>query len=428
MKDELLVDIGEQGSAEQVRDYLDKQQLRAKEAGAPVSMDSKKKDRQLETKSERIREIVESFGWRLVGELALMLYKHALLEDKDSLAIHEELDANTGEIIVHGDPAYLPSWLQRELNEKVEVKETEDREPRKLKRKHELLLEELVDIGLLSRREVARTVTCPKCTSPRLQLRLYCPNCGSDSVKPTRLIQHIVCGFTDAEDRFEKVEEGLRCPLCKTSIVDFETQIRVLGKTFYCESCGLTFKQPNTKIRCLNRETLEHEPNYEFDLLSISVRKLWGYRLAPGKEENPLEIEMILEESIRMFSVENNIPLEVYPGRGTLRVEKIPKELKNVGFTVIIETLDGRLILVDLARGRDPLPYIMKATLLEGKEDVSYIMLATPDVEVEENLARMGIEEPVLERSNIEVIKILEGGSFGRLIRRIQEIVSKRQS
>uniref|UniRef100_A0A7J3ZKS4 Thaumarchaeal output domain-containing protein n=1 Tax=Fervidicoccus fontis TaxID=683846 RepID=A0A7J3ZKS4_9CREN len=411
-----------------VLEPVHKQRSGARGGSAPANIDGRGSTKRVETKSESVRKIVREFGWRLVGELALALYRHALLEDENSIAIHEELDDTSGEIVVHGDPAYLPPWLQKELNEKISEKiEVEDldseesKAPAKLK--HELLLKELVDIGLLSRREISRILTCPKCSSPRLKLRLYCPNCGSDAVKSTRLIQHIVCGFTDTEDRLEKVGDELRCPLCKAIIVDFETQTRVLGRTFYCEGCGLTFKQPNIRIRCTNRETLKHEPNYEFDLLSTSVRKLWGYRLAPGKESNPLEVAMILEESIREFSAESKIPLEVYSGRGTLGIEKLPKELKSAGFTVIIESVDGKIVLVDLASGKEPLQYVMKASLLEGKEDINYILLTTPATEAEEYWSKTGVGAGSLE-GNIEIIRIVEGGSFGRLIRRIQKVFS----
>lgn len=364
------------------------------------------------------RSLVEALGWRLVGELVLSVYRHGLLEGEASLAFREEVSLATGEVEVRGDPVYVPRWLEAELNKKV----AEGSAPPKPL--YESLLEGLVEAGVLQRRVVSRAAVCPKCRSAKLMLRLYCPNCGSDAVKPTRLVQHVLCGFTDAEDRYERADAGLlRCPRCKAVVSDQAAQLRLLGRIFFCENCKSTFKMPEVKLRCMNKETLEHGPDYEFGLLSVASKELRGYRLAPQAYD---KLDELLTEVLRKIVEEKGVRVELYRGRAALlaAAAAVPRELVASGVSAVLELSNGQYLVFDVARGKDVVPYLMKSATVEGSRNVHYLLLASPELELEESFASFkGASK--LEGANVTVVSAVDARALEKIAAKVDELLRR---
>lgn len=137
------------------------------------------------------------------------------------------------------------------------------------------LLERLVDEGLAERVFYDRLSLCPNCESPALNVREICPSCGSSRLREFRALFHFRCGYTAAEESFDKEPDGLRCPKCRRLLRDLGTDYDSPGSFFQCEACTAQFQEPNVGGRCLSCAS-------RFDqhaMQRLGQRDVYAYRL-----------------------------------------------------------------------------------------------------------------------------------------------------
>lgn len=357
-------------------------------------------------------ELVRTLGWRVAGDLVLYLYKHALIHGEGEKALWEAVEPKTGSVVLRGEALHCPAHVLDSLNE-LEQGGT--------KRRFERIMPSLVSVGLVAETPTSRLLVCPKCGSSYVGPRLYCPSCSSDEIKPTRLVQHVACGYVDVVDRFPVAPEGKRvCPRCNILVTNPETQLRVLGKLFLCESCNVTFKTPILKLICMNAETLAHRVNYEFDPLDGEVRVLKSYRLSSRQLSEPTLVEEVFAEALKRYVEERGLGLRLHAGKAIALSDEVHRIFKLTPFSMVIVNQVSKInVALDLGRGNDVTPYVMKTAYVSGTEG-HYVLIITPQLEVGRTL--MEEELAHSSKNNVLVLKLMDE-TFESLAEKITEFV-----
>jgi len=153
------------------------------------------------------------------------------------------------------------------------------------------LLNTLVDRKLLVAKAVDKIILCPKCSSPSVLTKYVCPKCYNVSVVRTRLIQHILCGYTDSEVKF--AGKGVMvCPKCGREIRD-QSEYRVFATFFECLTCHYRTTAPEIIHICQNCK-------HWFKPLEANYKTLYAYELSE-------EAVKLLEESGQSIISEEEI-------------------------------------------------------------------------------------------------------------------------
>ncbi|UNQ72838.1 hypothetical protein [Infirmifilum sp. NZ] len=115
------------------------------------------------------------------------------------------------------------------------------------------LLEEAVKRGILKPLVADRLVFCPKCGHTGFKVRYNCPSCGSQDVERNTLFSHVPCGYIGVLEGAPKDARGNRlCPKCSRPLGAQGRDWIVIGVTYRCRSCGLTFNVPVASLECLS--------------------------------------------------------------------------------------------------------------------------------------------------------------------------------
>jgi len=107
----------------------------------------------------------------------------------------------------------------------------------------EEFLTHLHQLGILNREVFDKMINCPSCGTANVSIRYCCPYCKSFNIKKSALIEHIPCGYIDAEDRFKK-EDKLFCPRCRVELNKPDVNYRRAGIWCSCNDCGKSFDIP----------------------------------------------------------------------------------------------------------------------------------------------------------------------------------------
>ncbi len=311
--------------------------------------------------------------WIILNELLLYFWKVEILVGDREYGAEEDIDPVTGMVSLDLETYLLPDEVSSYIGEILA-------DP--TRRSEDNPLTALLDQGLIQREEKDRVFTCPVCNSAKVRPRGYCPNCGSFRIVPTRLVQHVICGYTGPEAEFETEKEGeYRCPSCGARFSNPGDQLTVFGSVFYCESCGRVFKDPQYRFVCLNKDTVLHPSYYEFNPLDSSYTILFRYRLSDKGRELVSSGKVIID-SIARYVEEKMENLKIYRGDDTKKLDFLPREVRALGFDlVLVNPAIQKVVTVDYT-GRDVVPYVMKATVLSGT-GLDYVLIVSPTLSSE---------------------------------------------
>ncbi len=138
-----------------------------------------------------------------------------------------------------------------------------------------LILEPLVDKGILKRDFFDRLLRCPQCQSVNLRPSTHCSKCGSANIVRGRVLEHFVCKYVGIEDEF--VSKGRYiCPKCKVELHTIDSDYQSLGLLRKCRDCGDIFNIPLVKWRCLKCSSLTAEDK-------VSEVNIYSYSLDEAK-------------------------------------------------------------------------------------------------------------------------------------------------
>ncbi len=104
-------------------------------------------------------------------------------------------------------------------------------------------LSQLFDVGVLERELYDKIVYCPTCDSANVSLHYCCPHCKSFNIRKSALVEHVPCGYIDAEEQFRK-KGKLVCPKCGKKLSKLDVDYRKAGVWCTCNDCGKSFDIP----------------------------------------------------------------------------------------------------------------------------------------------------------------------------------------
>jgi len=133
------------------------------------------------------------------------------------------------------------------------------------------LLKQLFEAGVLKRSLFDKFVRCLHCGSANISVHYCCPYCKSFKIEKSSLIEHVPCGYIDAEERFQKQGE-LVCPRCHKAFTKLDVDYIKAGAWCTCSECGKSFDIPVVSHFCrdCHREFTFEEALYK-DVYSYSL-------------------------------------------------------------------------------------------------------------------------------------------------------------
>ncbi|MFP3984992.1 MAG: hypothetical protein ACLFU9_03365 [Candidatus Bathyarchaeia archaeon] len=157
--------------------------------------------------------------------------------------------------------------------------------------KVEGFLAKLNKVGILEKELYDKALFCPHCGSPKISIHYDCPHCKSFNVRKSSLIEHLQCGYIDAEERFKKGEQ-LVCPKCGKKLSKPEVDYRKAGIWCTCSNCKKSFDVPVPSHTCRSChknfifEDAQYEDVYSYKLSETAKQEasLGWILVAPIKE------------------------------------------------------------------------------------------------------------------------------------------------
>ncbi len=107
---------------------------------------------------------------------------------------------------------------------------------------------EMLTEGLLKKTTYKDFVTCPTHLRADPLIQLECLKCKARKMRKTALVEHLYCGYIDADSKFDK-GGFLVCPNCKRPIRRAE-EMRSSGVWFECQNCLTKTSLPKVVFKC----------------------------------------------------------------------------------------------------------------------------------------------------------------------------------
>jgi len=112
----------------------------------------------------------------------------------------------------------------------------------------EAWIEEMAKDGILKKGAYKELVTCPTHLRADPQIQLECAKCKSRKMRKTTLVEHLYCGYIDADSKFDQ-GGFLVCPNCKRPIHRAD-ELRSSGGWYECQNCLTKTSIPKVVFSC----------------------------------------------------------------------------------------------------------------------------------------------------------------------------------
>lgn len=109
-------------------------------------------------------------------------------------------------------------------------------------------IEEMLGEAILKKTGEKDLVTCPTHLRADPLVQLECTRCGARKMRKTSLVEHLYCGYIDADSKFDK-GGFLVCPNCKRAIHHAD-EMRSSGVWFECQNCLTKTSVPKVMFAC----------------------------------------------------------------------------------------------------------------------------------------------------------------------------------
>ena len=132
------------------------------------------------------------------------------------------------------------------------------------------IIRQLYEAAVLLKKYRDKAVACPSCLSPAVSVKYLCVSCSSSNIEKRRIVQHVVCGFSDVEESFVRGGDYF-CPKCRTALT--KAGLRESAVNFRCRECGESFEQPTWMHEC-------RKCKFNFTLNEASFIDVFSYVLS----------------------------------------------------------------------------------------------------------------------------------------------------
>ena len=162
----------------------------------------------------------------------------------------------------------------------------------------------LFDVGVLERELYDKIIYCPNCDSANVSAHYCCPHCKAFNIRKSALIEHVPCGYIDAEEQFRK-KGKLVCPKCRKELSKPDVDYRKAGVWCTCNDCGKSFDIPVTFHFC-------RDCNQSFSFEEALYKDVYLYK-ASDEAMQEAALGLILIAPIKEFLEERGFDVET-PG------------------------------------------------------------------------------------------------------------------
>ncbi|UCE16640.1 MAG: hypothetical protein JSV12_03270 [Candidatus Bathyarchaeota archaeon] len=131
---------------------------------------------------------------------------------------------------------------------------------------------QLFEIGILKRELFDKFVRCLHCDSANVSIHYCCPYCKSFKIEKSSLIEHVSCGYIDAEERFHE-QSKLVCPKCHKTLTKLDEDYVKAGAWCVCGECDKSFDIPVVSHFC-------RDCHREFTFEEALYKDVYSYKLS----------------------------------------------------------------------------------------------------------------------------------------------------
>ncbi len=131
----------------------------------------------------------------------------------------------------------------------------------------EAWIEEMLASGILKKTSYKDYVTCPIHFRADPLIQLECTKCKARKMRKTALVEHLYCGYIDADSKFEK-GGFLVCPNCKRPIHRAD-EMRSSGVWYECQNCLTKTSIPKVVFTCRD--------GHEFNTSDLRLTQAYTY-------------------------------------------------------------------------------------------------------------------------------------------------------
>jgi hypothetical protein len=128
------------------------------------------------------------------------------------------------------------------------------------------ILRSLQRLGIVREEPFDYIRKCSRCDHHGMVVKVACPVCCSTNTDQGKVIEHLACGNTDLESRFQTDEGRLVCPKCKKKLKAIGVDYVKPGSYCSCLSCKALSPEGRMQFICLNcgsslaKEEMKLEP------------------------------------------------------------------------------------------------------------------------------------------------------------------------
>ena len=162
-------------------------------------------------------------------------------------------------------------------------------------------LTQLFEVGVLKRELFDKFVPCLHCSSANVSVHYCCPYCKSFRIEKSSLIEHVSCGYIDAEERFRK-KGKLVCPKCRKTLTKLDVDYVKAGAWCICGECGKSFDIPVVSHFC-------RDCHRDFTFVDALYKNVYSYSLS----------EDVMQEAALSWTL--IAPIKEFLERGGFKVE-----------------------------------------------------------------------------------------------------------
>ncbi len=237
--------------------------------------------------------------------------------------------------------------------------------------------------GFVEKIIYTRLVTCPACGSTNVATQYRCLRCDSYNLERTKIVQHLVCGYTDTEIRFEKYV----CPKCGLRITAPEAELLSLGVVYECLECGSRTSRPKMVHLCMECDNV-------FTYREASYRPVYAFKVT-DKGRRLVSRELVRSVVKKVFEAEG------------LRVEE-DAELPGMSgvshkYTLVVRKDGSPIAAIDIILGNEAEVLDAMVKRMDLSPDVEYIIITDNKEAIASRIAGSS-NIRILDRRNVDAM------------------------
>jgi hypothetical protein len=255
-------------------------------------------------------------------------------------------------------------------------------------------INQMLELGILRESGHRDMVSCPTHGRVDPLVQLECAKCKARSMKKSTLVEHVLCGYIEADTRFNK-DGFLVCPNCKRQIRRPD-ELRSSGVWFECKSCQTKTSTPRMVFTCRD--------GHEFTTLELALQMVYTYEVdasVVAQLKNTLVLTPALGDMFGSLGYEIVYPATVQGRSGTKHsvdiYAKNPKTDVAVQIAVDSKPIEPTAVISFFAKTYDIKPKLAILIAIPAASDAAKQISAGYDIVLVEDSDGTGAVQKVRE-------------------------------